>query len=181
MREFGGLASTLPWMVTFFVLTTLALVGLPMLSSFVGEFLILSGGMQAVFAHHVLWTVVGTFGVIFSAAYMLSMIQRVFYGETGLRPSEVNGWDIDAREHLVMWPLVALFLAMGVASPFWMRAIDPAGTRIARRSEPTSPRRPIEGIDATASTSQNGSFVDPALKSAALGKKAPETNPGARY
>src|ERR1019366_3322482 len=79
MRDLGGLAAQLPWMVTLYVITTLSLVGLPMLNSFVGEFLILSGSMQADNPHHVLWTVLATSGVILSAAYMLLMIQRVFY------------------------------------------------------------------------------------------------------
>jgi len=62
---------------------------------------------------------------------MLWMIQRVFYGNLGVKPENVKAWDLDAREHLAMWPLVILFLAMGVASPIWLRAIDAAGTRIA--------------------------------------------------
>jgi NADH-quinone oxidoreductase subunit M len=130
MRQYGGLAAKLPWVVTLFVITTLSVIGLPMLNSFVGEFLILSGSMQSAFPYHVLWTVLGTTGVIFGAAYMLIMIQRVFYGDLGRQPLAVAGWDLDAREHLVLWPLVALFLAMGVASPLWLRAIDTAGTAI---------------------------------------------------
>jgi NADH-quinone oxidoreductase subunit M len=128
MRDYGGLATRHPWMATMFVLTTLAAIGLPMLSGFVGEFLILSGSMQAIAAHHVLWTVIGATGVIFGATYMLWMIQRVFYGSLGLRAEEMPGWDLTAREHLELWPLTALFLIMGVASPLWMRAIDTYGT-----------------------------------------------------
>lgn len=131
MRELGGIASKLPWMVTMFVIMTLSLVGLPMLNGFVGEFLILSGGMQSVFAYHVAWTVLATTGVILSASYMLWMIQRVFYGDLGVKSENVKAWDLDAREHLAMWPLLILFLAMGVASPIWLHAIDAAGTRIA--------------------------------------------------
>lgn len=127
-RDYGGLAARHPWMVTMFVITALAAVGLPMLSGFVGEFLILSGTMQAVAAHHVFWTVVGTTGVIFSAAYMLTMIQRIFYGKLGVRPAEVNGWDLTAREQIMLWAFSGLFLAMGVHSPTWMRAIDTYGT-----------------------------------------------------
>lgn len=127
MRDYGGLATRLPWMVTMFVITALAAAGLPMLSGFVGEFLILSGSMQSLAAHHVLWTVVGTTGVIFGAAYLLWMIQRIFYGALGVRPEEVQGWDLTAREHIELWPLAALFLIMGVASPLWMRAIDTYG------------------------------------------------------
>ena len=192
LRDFGGLAARLPWFVTLFVITALSLIGLPMLSSFIGEFLILSGGMQTVFAHHVLWTVIGTTGVILSAAYMLSVIQRLFYGELGLRSSDVSGRDLDLREHLALWPLVALFLLMGVASPFWMRAIDPAGSRIAG----TLPRSvaPATDLNAVAppctsagrehpsdACNQPGTFLDPDLAAAALGKKAPAANPGARY
>jgi hypothetical protein len=59
------------------------------------------------------------------------MIQRVFYGKLGVRPNEVPGWDLTAREHLELWPFAALFLAMGVASPFWMRAIDTYGAATA--------------------------------------------------
>ncbi len=128
MRDYGGLAARLPWIATFFVITSLAAVGLPMLNGFVGEFLILTGSMQSIATHHILWTVVATTGVIFSCAYMLWMIQRVFYGALGHRPEEVRigpqSWDLTPREHIELWPLAALFLIMGVASPVWMRAID---------------------------------------------------------
>ena len=134
MRDYGGLATRHPWMVTMFVVTTLAAVGLPMLNGFVGEFLILAGSMQAPGQHHTLWTVIATTGVIFGAGYMLWMIQRVFYGNLGLRPDEVRGWDLTAREHIELWPLAALFLIMGVASPLWMRAIDTYGTLAADKS-----------------------------------------------
>ncbi len=53
-----------------------ALIGLPLLSGFVGEFLILSGSFSA----HAGWVAAATVGVILSAAYMLGAIQRIFYG-----------------------------------------------------------------------------------------------------
>ncbi|MGC9199619.1 MAG: complex I subunit 4 family protein [Acidobacteriaceae bacterium] len=128
MRDYGGLGTRHPWMATMFVVTSLAAVGLPMLNGFVGEFLILSGTMQSIVAHHILWTTIGATGVIFGAGYMLWMIQRVFYGAPGVRTEEVKGWDLCPREHLELWPMAALFLIMGVASPLWMRAIDLYGT-----------------------------------------------------
>jgi len=130
MRDYGGLATRHPWMVAMFVITILAAGGLPMLNGFVGEFLILSGSMQSIAAHHILWTVLATTGVIFGASYLLWMIQRVFYGKLGARPDEVPGWDLTAREHLELWPFAVLFLVMGIASPFWMRAIDTYGAAI---------------------------------------------------
>ena len=72
---------------------------------------------------------------------------------------------------------------MGVASPFWMQAIDTAGTRIARTLP--QPQTPVKGFETTTRNDQPGdtrtAFVDPALAAGALGKPAPQTNPGARY
>jgi NADH-quinone oxidoreductase subunit M len=144
MRQYGGLAAKVPWMVTMFVITALTAVGLPMLSGFVGEFLILSGTMQAHVPHYHFWTALATSGVIFSAAYMLTMIQRVFYSGLGPRPSSMTSWDLDAREHLALWPMAALFLAMGVASPLWMKAIDGAAVSIA--GQPTTATAPAPQI-----------------------------------
>jgi NADH-quinone oxidoreductase subunit M len=131
MREYGGLAARLPWIVTMFVLTSLSVTGLPMFNGFVGEFLVFSGTMQSAIAHHIGWTVLATSSVILTASYMLWMIQRVFYGDLSRRAESVAAIDLTAREHLALWPLVALFLFMGIASPVWMRAIDTAGSRIA--------------------------------------------------
>lgn len=131
MRQYGGIAAQVPWVVTMFVITGLATAGLPMLNGFVGEFLILSGSMQTtIAAHHVLWTVVATTGVIFGAGYMLTMIQRIFYSNAGPVTARVTARDLSGREHAALWPVAILFLVMGVASPYWMRAIDPAAVSL---------------------------------------------------
>lgn len=187
MRDFGGLAGKLPWLATFFVITGLSLIGLPMLNSFVGEFLILTGGMQSIFGHHIVWTTIATTGVILSAAYMLTATQRVFYGELGLR-SENPAPDLLPREHLAMWPLLILFLVLGTASPYWMRSIDPVGHRLASTA-PTNTRfdtarvphpSQSDGWDVNRSPTPKP-FVDPTLAAAALGKPTPPPNKGARY
>ena len=133
MRELGGLAQKLPWMATFYVITALSVIGLPMLNSFVGEFLILAGSMQSTFSQHIAWTALATTGVILSAAYMLVLIQSVFYGELGIRSTVTSAGDLDTREHIALWPLVVLFMAMGLASPYWFKAIDQSGTALAHR------------------------------------------------
>ncbi|MGD0797177.1 MAG: NADH-quinone oxidoreductase subunit M [Acidobacteriaceae bacterium] len=140
MRQYGGLAAKLPWVVTMFVITALAAIGLPMLSGFVGEFLILSSTMQSHVPNYHLWTALATTGVIFSAAYMLTMIQRVFYADLGPRPASMPARDLDIREHLALWPMVALFLALGVASPLWMQAIDTYGVSTAAPLSATIPQ-----------------------------------------
>jgi len=141
MRDYGGVAAKLPWMATMFVITTLSLIGLPILNGFVGEFLILSGSFHAPFAHASGWTAAATLGVILGAAYMLWMIQRVFYGEPEPKQHHVAVKDLDGREHVALWPMVVLMLVMGVASPYWMRAIDTAATHLAQKAESFEPAR----------------------------------------
>jgi NADH-quinone oxidoreductase subunit M len=70
---------------------------------------------------------------------MLWMIQRVFYGELNDNTADVPAADLDAREHLALWPMTALMLLMGVASPVWMRAIDTAGTYFAQEPPQVQP------------------------------------------
>ena len=191
MRDLGGLAARLPWMVTLFVITTLSLVGLPMLNSFVGEFLILSGTMQAnIAAHHVLWVTLATTGVILSAAYMLVMIQRVFYGHLGVVSEELAAPDLNAREHFALWPFAALFLIMGLASPYWFHTLDANATTLAVEpqaeapsAQPASPKDPITRVEVETypKPAQPPTFVDPSLASGAQGKPAPQTLKGARY
>ncbi len=124
--SYGGLAKRMPNLTTLFVITSLSLVGLPLLNGFVGEFLILSGS----FPGHIAWVSAATVGVILSAAYMLWMIQRVFYGNTSPMVTDLTVRDLGLREHLALWPMAVLMLLMGVASPYWMRAIDDAVVKL---------------------------------------------------
>ena len=77
IAAYGGLANRIPRLATIFVIVSLAMIGLPLMNGFVGEFLILSSTFTGV-SHR--WAVVATLGVILSAAYMLWLVQRVFYG-----------------------------------------------------------------------------------------------------
>ena len=172
-RDLGGLAAKLPWMVTLYVITTLSLVGLPMLNSFVGEFLVLSGSFQTGLRHHAFWTAFATLGVILSAAYMLLMIQRVFYGHSGVTADGVPPRDLNAREQTALWPLVALMLVMGVASTYWFRTLDTNATALATRGNMTEPilktTQPTH-IEAETYARPTG-FADPQLKNAALNEQ----------
>ena len=76
IKDFGGVATPAPWLATVFLVTTLASIGLPTLSNFIGEFLVLQGAAIAKFQ----WAVFAAIGVILSACYMLWMYQRTFFG-----------------------------------------------------------------------------------------------------
>jgi NADH-quinone oxidoreductase subunit M len=123
IKEYGGLATPMPHYATLFLFILLSSVGLPLMNGFVGEFLVLSGSSQA----NIWYGVFATTGVIWSAGYLLWVYQRTFYGEPN---GEINAnmRDMNMREGVAIWPLAVLALIMGVASPLWMKAIDPATT-----------------------------------------------------
>ncbi len=97
------------------------------MNGFAGEFLILSGS----FPGHVAWVAVATSGVILSASYMLWMVQRVFYGNLSGMVTDLAVADVGFREQITLWPMALLMLVMGVASPYWIRAIDGAVVKLA--------------------------------------------------
>jgi len=98
------------------------MIGLPMLNGFIGEFLILSSTFTV--SHG--WAIAATVGVILSAAYMLWMIQRIFYGTESKLALESPAGDLHLGEQLVLWPIAVLLLIMGVAPNLWLRTIETA-------------------------------------------------------
>jgi len=118
---YGGLAAKLPRTATFFVFSALAMIGLPMLGGFVGEFLVLLGTFTGVSKG---WAVAATLGAILGAAYMLWLVQQLFFGPenrlTGLKPAQ----DLGLGQMAILWPLAALMLVMGIAPMFWLPAIE---------------------------------------------------------
>jgi len=121
ITEYGGLATVMPVYATFFLVITLASIGLPLLNGFVGEFMVLSGAFLA----NPVWGIVSATGVIWSACYMLWMYKRVFYGEI-TNDANRKLRDLNNRERIILWPFAAAAVIMGVAPLLWTRAIDPA-------------------------------------------------------
>ncbi len=109
IAAFGGLVNRMPVYAAVFMLFTLANVGLPGTSGFVGEFLTLSGTYQVS-----TWTAFGgATGVILSAAYALWLYRRVIFGDL-IKESLKQITDMNGREITVMAPLVALTVLFGV-------------------------------------------------------------------
>ncbi|MGB7137594.1 MAG: NADH-quinone oxidoreductase subunit M [Acidobacteriaceae bacterium] len=132
MSLYGGLAGKLPWLATLFVVTSLALIGLPLFNGFVGEFLVLSGS----FPGHAGWVAAAAVGVILSASYMLWAVQRIFYGQQSSLIVNRTAADLNAREQITLWPMAVLMLVMGLASPYWIKAIDGAMSGLAGNAPP---------------------------------------------
>jgi NADH-quinone oxidoreductase subunit M len=109
ISRYGGLAINMPKYALFFLLFTMASIGLPGTSGFVGEFLSLLGIYQISS-----WVaLIGTTGIILGAAYMLYLYLRVVYG-VQKNPDAAAMPDLDKREWAMMVPLAAVVLWMGV-------------------------------------------------------------------
>ncbi len=109
IAAFGGLVNRMPIYATVMMLFTLANVGLPGTSGFVGEFLTLTGIYQVS-----TWTAFGAAtGVILSAAYALWLYRRVIFGDL-IKESLKQVTDMNGREIAFMAPLVALTVLFGV-------------------------------------------------------------------
>jgi NADH-quinone oxidoreductase subunit M len=107
--RYGGLAINMPRYAVLFLLFTMASIGLPGTSNFVGEFFSLAGVYQVS-----TWTaLIGTTGIILGAAYMLYLFRRVVWGE--LTKDDVKAMpDLDGREVAMLVALAAVVLWMGV-------------------------------------------------------------------
>jgi NADH-quinone oxidoreductase subunit M len=121
IAQFGGLKNVMPWYAAIFLLICLSSMAVPGFNGFVGEFLILIGSWP--FSQPL--TVVASLGVVLAAGYILWMVQRVLYGEVTNEKNRALA-DLSAREVVILLPLVALALFMGVASPLFTRRIEPS-------------------------------------------------------
>jgi NADH-quinone oxidoreductase subunit M len=108
IADYGGVASVLPVYAAFFMVFTLASIGLPGMNGFVGEFLIILGG----FAARKWAGALAATGIIIGAGYMLWLYQRVFFMETNAKVQGLS--DINGREILTLLPMVILIFWIGV-------------------------------------------------------------------
>ncbi len=106
--RYGGLAINMPRYAALFMLFTMASIGLPGTSNFVGEFLALVGTYQV----STLITLLCTTGIILGAAYMLYLYRRVVFGD--LTKDDVKAMpDLSMREILCLAPIAAVVLVDG--------------------------------------------------------------------
>ncbi|MGA9436474.1 MAG: NADH-quinone oxidoreductase subunit M [Roseobacter sp.] len=118
---YGGLVNRMPAYALIFMLFTMANVGLPGTSGFVGEFLTL----MAVFQVNTWVAAVATTGVIFSAAYALWLYRRVVMGDL-IKESLKSITDMTPRERWIFAPLVAMTLLLGVYPALVLDMTGPA-------------------------------------------------------
>ena len=119
LAAYGGLAKALPIYSVFFMILTLASVGLPTTSGFTGEFLALLGAFRAGWAAHVagnsymlVLASVAVTGVILGALYMLRFVLAFLFGAEKVPHGPVS--DLNTRERVILGMLVLAVFALGL-------------------------------------------------------------------
>ena len=130
LSEMGGLAGVMPWLLGAFLFVVFASAGLPGLSSFVGEFLVIVGTFAV---SHLFGSLAAT-AVILAAIYLLWSYQRVAYGP--VREEHRHLPDLSGREVAVLAPVLALLLVFGVYPKLLTRSIDPSACAAVAQVQP---------------------------------------------
>ena len=133
IADYGGLARSVPIMSGIFLLVALSSLGLPALNGFVGEFLILLG----TFFGYRWWVIPAAFGIVLAAIYLLWAYQRVFHGEPATEANRAMT-DLNLRELVMLAPLLALIIFIGVYPKPFLDRIEPSADRLVRQLQQAS-------------------------------------------
>lgn len=125
IANFGGLASTIPIFSGIFLFVVLSSIGLPGLNGFVGEFLVLLG----TFVGYRWWVVPAAFGVVLAAIYLLWAYKRVFHGPVTDEANR-NIPDVGLREAVMLAPVLALIVVIGVYPKPFLDRIEPSAQKV---------------------------------------------------
>ncbi len=118
MADYGGIASRLKLLGCFMVFMCLSSLGLPGLNGFIGEMLVLLGmyDLQGSRVSGPVLATLAAFGLLLGAWYLLTLLQRVFFGEVKEPRHEGHGPtpDLNFRELAALVPIAAVCLAIGI-------------------------------------------------------------------
>jgi NADH-quinone oxidoreductase subunit M len=120
IADYGGVQKVAPVLAGLFLISGLAGLALPGLSTFVSEFMVLVG----TFSRYKVPATFAVSGIVLAAIYILWMYQRTMNGPTA--PSVANMPDLKAREVWAIAPLIALIIALGVYPQAALNIINPA-------------------------------------------------------
>ena len=128
IEDFGGLGGVAPALAGVFLVVALSSLGLPGLNGFVGEFFILLGS----FGVNPVATVLAAGGVVGAALYLLWAYQRTFHGPVTNDENRVLK-DLTLRERVVLVPLVALIVLIGVWPKPFLDRMEPSVSKAISR------------------------------------------------
>jgi NADH-quinone oxidoreductase subunit M len=120
IADYGGIQKVAPVLAGTFLVAGLATLSLPGLAPFISEFLVLIG----TFTRYPIFTVFAATGLVLSAIYILLTYQRMMTGPVNPRTEGVR--DLRPRELVVVVPLIAILIVLGVYPKPALSVIDPA-------------------------------------------------------
>jgi NADH-quinone oxidoreductase subunit M len=123
--DFGGVSKVAPLMAGSFFIAGLSSLALPGLSSFVSEFLVLTG----TFTRYPIPAVIATLGIILAALYILIMVQRTMTGVPS-KDVEKTITEINFREKMAIAPVLAIIVLLGFIPQVVLNVINPSVDRI---------------------------------------------------
>lgn len=136
IERYGGLVKIMPLYAVFFLIFTLASVGLPGTSGFVGEFLVIMGTYKV----SPVFTTLAATGMVLGACYALWLYRRVIYGK--LEQADLKSLlDLNVREGVTFALLAGVVVWMGVYPAFFTNIINPAAQSILTGVELNSDRQ----------------------------------------
>jgi NADH-ubiquinone oxidoreductase chain 4 len=120
VKYYRGIAITMPLLAIIFVILTLANIGVPLTSNFIGEFLSLYG----IFSSNIYLGILGSLGMVLSACYALFLLNRVIYADISpyVKASPYNR-DLTRRELAILLPLVIMTLVLGLYPDYILNKI----------------------------------------------------------
>ncbi len=133
IAAYGGIARVVPLFSTILVFVSLSSIGVPGTNGFIGEFLVLIGAYRT---YPVFAFIAGT-SVIIAAAYMLWAVQRILFNPLD-KPENEHIPDMNRRELLLMAPLVAGIIWLGVYPAPVLRRLQPSAEQFVRLVETRS-------------------------------------------
>jgi NADH-quinone oxidoreductase subunit M len=128
--SYGGIARVVPMFAALLTFVSLSSIGLPGTNGFIGEFLVLLGAFRTT----PILTVVATTAVILAAAYLLWAIQRILFNPLD-KPENEHVPDLNRRELILMAPLVALIIWLGVYPAPVLRRMEVSAEKFVRTVE----------------------------------------------
>jgi NADH-quinone oxidoreductase subunit M len=188
IADYGGLAAKLPVLSFFMMVLTLSSIGLPGLNGFVGEFLILLGGIERAWLGSAgaealplkIISVLAVTGVVLGAWYMLWMYQRIFFGplkEPKLSQHHAEVRDLSAREMSALVPLIVFIVWIGVYPRFFLDRMSPTLETLTAATQAAADRSDVRSSgpgNTTRSQALPGNALSPRLR---LAENAEQSKP----
>jgi len=131
MSDYGGIAKVVPVFTAAFLIITFSSIAVPGTNGFIGEFLVLLGTFKSNLGVGI--ASVSVLGVILGAAYMLWMVQKVFFGPLTHRENQHLS-DLSLREFATVLPFLILVLVMGLMPQPFLDRINPSTERFITRA-----------------------------------------------